>query len=277
MRLLILFSTIIVVVSMSACRSIVNTETRYVEVHDTIYQTEIKHDTVNNVALEKSYKELRNRFSELSSKNPRFMFEPKKFSERGYNILYQQALVGFKEKRGIILFLHGTNGKGKDNKKPLELEPGPSEIVKYLVRKDSLSYYVLVPQLASGNWSAQCEALKSLIDKYIEKDNSIDKSQIYVCGTSLGGGGTWSMLQKYPNFFRGAMPVAMKMSGTPSTYKGTRICYVTGAAEGNRQQDADALKNAGVEVKYWFRKDANHGWTCQSSFTKECLDWLFNE
>lgn len=50
-----------------------------------------------------------------------------------------------------------------------------------------------------------------------------------------------------------------------------------GIGTDNRSQDATAMKNAGANVKYWYRKDACHGETCHTSFTKECLDWLFAE
>lgn len=208
--------------------------------------------------------------------SPKDLFEAKVFSNGIQSVSYQEALVWDSlTPRGIVLFLHGSNGRGTDNQKPLQLEPGPSEIVKYMIDQEQMSCYVLVPQLSSGSWESQCDILKSLIDHYVESDSLVDKNLLYICGTSLGGGGTWSMIRRYPDFFKGAMPVAMRMSGMASEYKGTKICYVTGASEGNRSQDAIALERAGLCVKYWFRPDANHGWTCQSSFTRECLDWLF--
>lgn len=252
-----------------------NTDTKD-QVANEVEETEISSEPDQVVQAEEPTQPSEEELLRPYLNNPRDLFEPKTFSSGNNKVLYQEALV-YKthQPRRLVIFLHGSNGKGTDNMKPLELEPGPKEIVKYLINKNDFSCYVLVPQLASGSWDSQCGALKALIEHYIATDSSIDKNRVYVCGTSLGGLGTWSMVSKYPNFFKGAMPVAARMSGSAANYKGTKICYVTGAAEGNRSQDAQALEKAGVDVKYWFRSEANHGWTCQSSFTKENLDWLF--
>lgn len=203
-------------------------------------------------------------------------FEPKTYGSGKQLVRYRQAYVGDSvSKRCLVIYLHGQSGIGIDNRKHNEIEYGQACIVDYMEKRGDMSGYVLMPQLPSGTWDSQCENLKALIDHYVASDSLIDKNRIYICGTSLGGEGTWSMLRRYPKLFRAAMPVAMRMSGKASDYKGVKICYVTGNAEGNRSHDATALKNAGANVKYWYRPEASHGATCQSSFTKECLDWLF--
>ena len=45
-----------------------------------------------------------------------------------------------------------------------------------------------------------------LIDaKIAELD--VDKSKIYVTGLSMGGYGTWDIIQRRPDFFAAAMPI----------------------------------------------------------------------
>lgn len=207
----------------------------------------------------------------------RSLFVAKTYSKGKSLVRYREAFVGdSSSKRSLVIYLHGSSGRGTDNAKHLNDEHGQAWIVGYLQNRGDVSCYVLMPQLPSGTWDSQCENLKALIDHYVASDSLIDKDRIYICGTSLGGGGTWNMLRKYPKLFKAAMPVAMRMSGRVSDYKGMKICYVTGKDEGNRSQDAKAMEQAGANVKYWYRQDAGHGETCQKSFTKECLDWLFD-
>ena len=54
--------------------------------------------------------------------------------------------------------------------------------------------------------SASMKVCIELLDKLI-KDNPIDESRLYAYGPSMGGYGTWDIIERFPNKFAAAMPI----------------------------------------------------------------------
>lgn len=105
-----------------------------------------------------------------------------------------------KEKKPLLVFLHGSGENGSDVEK-VKIH-GP---FKYLKSHD-IDAYVLAPQCPEGQqWNP--DFLYELILK-IQKENNIDTNRIYLTGLSSGGWGTWSLALKYPEIFAAVVPVA---------------------------------------------------------------------
>lgn len=105
-----------------------------------------------------------------------------------------------KEKKPLLIFLHGSGEKGTDIEK-VKIH-GP---FKYL-KDHKLDAYVLAPQCPEGEeWDT--EVLYRLIVK-IEKENNIDSDKIYVTGLSLGGWGTWNLAFAHPDKFAAIVPIS---------------------------------------------------------------------
>lgn len=105
-----------------------------------------------------------------------------------------------KEKKPLLLFLHGSGEKGID----IELVKvhGP---FKYL-KTNELDAYVLAPQCPENDyWDT--EVLYHLIDK-IKKENNIDANRIYLTGLSMGGWGAWNLAVAHPETFAALVPIA---------------------------------------------------------------------
>jgi len=105
-----------------------------------------------------------------------------------------------KEKKPLIIFLHGSGEKGTD----IELVKvhGP---FKYLKTND-LDAYVLAPQCPESEyWDS--EVLYRLILK-IQKENNIDATRIYLTGLSMGGWGAWNLAFAHPEMFAALVPIA---------------------------------------------------------------------
>lgn len=105
-----------------------------------------------------------------------------------------------KEKKPLIIFLHGSGEKGTD----IELVKvhGP---FKYLKTND-LDAYVLAPQCPENEyWDS--EVLHRLILK-IQKENNIDATRIYLTGLSMGGWGAWNLAFAHPEMFAALVPIA---------------------------------------------------------------------
>lgn len=105
-----------------------------------------------------------------------------------------------KEKKALIVFLHGSGEKGTD----IELVKvhGP---FKYL-KNHELDAYVLAPQCPKNEyWNS--EVLYRLIVK-IQKENNIDPNRIYLTGLSMGAWGAWNLAFAHPEMFAALMPIA---------------------------------------------------------------------
>jgi predicted peptidase len=104
-----------------------------------------------------------------------------------------------KKKWPVILFLHGAGERGDDNLAQARVGIGPA-LEKH---KSSLASVVVLPQCPKNRWwsepDMQALALSTLQQALTEFRG--DKSRIYLTGLSMGGYGTWSIVQSQPRKF----------------------------------------------------------------------------
>ena len=101
----------------------------------------------------------------------------------------------------VILSLHGGGGRGTDNLK--QLRNWNQVLAEEQNRKDYPSY-ILAPQ-ANELWNGvHLENIKAIIKEL----PSVDKNRIYILGHSMGGHGTYIILQIDPDYFAAAAPSA---------------------------------------------------------------------
>ena len=113
-----------------------------------------------------------------------------------------------KKKYPVIVSLHGAGGKGSDNRKQLK---GWNKILAGEKIRKEYGCYVLAPQ-ANRMWNAtDLKNIKSVISKL----PSVDMRRIYILGHSMGGHGTYIIIQIDPNYFAAAAPSAG--AGRPRT------------------------------------------------------------
>ena len=101
----------------------------------------------------------------------------------------------------VIVSLHGAGGKGSDNRR--QLKPWNSQLAEAEVRQDYPAY-VLAPQ-STGLWGKDH---LTLIKEVINNLSSVDKKRIYILGHSMGGHGTFILIQADPTYFAAAAPSA---------------------------------------------------------------------
>ena len=108
----------------------------------------------------------------------------------------------------------------------------------------------------AANPSVGLEMAKELTDTLQAEYTQMDGSRLYVTGISMGGYGTWEMVERWPGYFAAAVPVAG--GGDPSKaylLKGLPIWVFQGAADpidpisGSRDMVA-AIKAAGGNPRY---------------------------
>jgi predicted peptidase len=158
----------------------------------------------------------------------------------------------------LILFLHGAGERG-DNAKFVEIW-GPAQIVE---EKD-LPFVVLSPQCPSDkSWATVLPLVKELLDEII-LTYRVDLSRMYVTGLSMGGYGTFLMMENYSKYFAAYAPICG--GGNPMAV--SRYAHVPGWVFHGDQDNAvplsasqvmvDSLKAKGAEVKFTVYKGMDH-------------------
>ncbi len=113
-------------------------------------------------------------------------------------VLHKPAVS--KQKKPLIIFLHGSGEKGTDIEKVKVHGP-----LKYL-KTASLDAFILAPQCPeTAYWES--ESLHQLIQKIIQ-ENNIDTSKIYLTGLSMGAWGAWNLAIAHPETFAALVPIA---------------------------------------------------------------------
>lgn len=208
-------------------------------------------------------------------------FSRERFFHSGTWLPYRKAAfkIGEEKPAALILYLHGGTSRGDDNTAQLD-EPAVSAISRH-VSAHGLHAVLIVPQCPAGQfWAgAMSNVLTALVEDYAARD-SIDASRLYVLGSSMGGTGTWSLLDNCPGLFAAAMPVAGNPSGHSARNVAlTPVLTVMGTADHIMDLDTvrlfiDSLIQAGGEARLDVEYDWTHEQTCEESYTPSRLDWL---
>jgi len=139
-------------------------------------------------------------------------FGPARSYEHTDGVVLPFRLFEPKRKNGdvypLVVFLHGSGGTGNDNLQQFTDLIVPPTVWAFPENQVKYPCYVLVPQGPDRpSWPhARIPALKALLDNIIA-ENPIDPDRIYITGLSMGGMGTWGIIQEHPDFFAAAVPI----------------------------------------------------------------------
>lgn len=200
------------------------------------------------------------------------------------------------KKYPLVLCLHGGGGKGNDNK-----SRGTQAFIALSdpeVQNDYPAFLVTPQCPQSGSWALRGPDRKQSVTEYpmsretklvleildsLQKEFSIDPSRLYVSGQSMGGRGTWDIIQRRPTMFAAAVPVCGV--GDPSEAK--RIAHMPiwnfhgdkdGVVPVKASRDmVTALKKEDSKVIYSELKGVNHGSWIPAWETEDLIPWLFKQ
>lgn len=214
-------------------------------------------------------------FSDINSR----AFIKKNYSIGNINIPYREALLynNKDEEASLILFLHGMDGRGTDNELQIRYD-----LARNLYKQLALNEHkaiIIAPQ-TTQSWHQYTSVIKSLLDQ-VCREKKVDPKRIYVCGYSMGGSGTWSMVLSYPGYFAAAMPIAAGCPiSTLDQYRQvtqTAICYSNGRQEPDDTPKMNILRQCGGKVYYHYHPEWNHGEACGYGFSEENLKWFLQQ
>jgi predicted peptidase len=183
-----------------------------------------------------------------------------------------------KEKKPLIIFLHGSGEKGTDIEKVKVHGP-----FKYL-KSNELDAYVLAPQCPENEyWDS--EVLYQLILK-IQKENNIDPNRIYLTGLSMGGWGAWNLAFSHPEMFAALVPIAGFVDRVPMIENCKIATIPIRIFHGLVDDVVDVnysiaiykkLKPCNSTIELTIFDDAGHDSWTRVYDNKEIYDWMFQQ
>jgi predicted peptidase len=206
------------------------------------------------------------------------------------------------KKYPLILFLHGSGERGRDNEK--QLVHGANLFLRDSIRK-KYPAIVVFPQCSdSSYWSnvtfgydstkkrvgfnfsmneqptTAMKLLLKLIDQ-LQHNYRLSKKQLYVGGLSMGGMGTFELVARKPKLFAAAFPIC---GGGDSTTAKKLIKTNWWIFHGLKDDVvlpefsktmATAIQSKGGNVKLTLYPHANHNSWDPAFAERELLSWLF--
>jgi predicted esterase len=207
------------------------------------------------------------------------------------------------EDRPFILFMHGAGEVGNNNLSQINFN-----IDNLLDAAKQRGAFVYAPQ-ANGSWgdTTRTNNVMAMIDQALTSYN-IDPDRLYVTGLSMGGGGTWDMLNRFEDRFAAGLPICgvspsgtftpSNLVGTPTwafharndttvsvTTSRTVVNQIVGAAsQGLLNLPATSepfstvlYSNDQVGIKYTEWPDGEHPIWYRVYDTPEVYDWMFSQ
>jgi predicted peptidase len=182
-----------------------------------------------------------------------------------YLLYLPENYKGSKSRWPLVLFLHGA-GECGSNLDRVALH-GPPKLAANGKQFPFVMVSPLCPYREWWNTEAQIATLGKLLDDIVSRYR-IDRKRIYVTGLSMGGYGTWSLVQKYPKRFAAIAPIcgggnpaeAAKIAHVPAwVFHGAKDELVLPKLS---QDMVKALRKAGGKPKFTVYPDAGHdSWT----------------
>jgi predicted peptidase len=178
------------------------------------------------------------------------------------------------------MFLHGTGGGGRDNKKQLDDQPFGAGLWALPENQQRFPCIVLAPQ-TPGGWEGTAHqlALQCLDD--VLKDPNVDPARVYITGLSSGGFGTFACLQARPQQFAAAIALSgwLPDPNKIPTYAHVPIWILHGNVDtiinvNQSRRTYDLLAKAGADVRYDELDKAGHGIFGMAYNTPDLVDWL---
>ncbi|RYY70492.1 MAG: phospholipase [Chitinophagaceae bacterium] len=206
------------------------------------------------------------------------------------------------KKYPVIFFLHGAGERGNDNEK--QLIHGSKLFLRDSIRKNYPAI-VIFPQCSESSfWSSvsfkydsvskkrsfqfsptadpttAMALLLKLTDKVV-KEFPVKMDQVYVMGLSMGGMGSFEMVNRRPGLFAAAMPICGGGSPETAAVLAKTSWWVFHGAKDDvvlpvySDIMVDALKKVNASVRYTVYPDANHNSWDAAFAEPELLHWLF--
>lgn len=223
-----------------------------------------------------------------------------------YRILFPESYDTSK-KYPVVFFLHGAGERGSDNEK--QLIHG-SKLFLQPENQKNYPAIIIFPQChTAGYWSNVLRAeenpvagkdrfyflpstvsatrdmqmLMQLVN-YVLHSYPVNKEQVYAGGLSMGGMGTFELVNRMPGIFAAAFPIC---GGGDTALVNAKMVKTKWWIFHGAKDDvvdpkfsrhmAEALKRKNASVRYTVYPEANHNSWDAAFAEPELLSWLFSQ
>lgn len=189
-----------------------------------------------------------------------------KKAELGYWLYLPKDYIKVDKEWPLLMFLHGGGEKG-DNINRVLIH-GPARLAS---EGKDFPFIIISPQCPREySWTDIMDELIALYD-HISDSYSVDKNRLYITGLSMGGSGTWALIEKYPEKFAAAAPICGSGGNkriARRRLKNLPIWVFHGAKDdvislSHSEEMVDAIKEGGNKnIKFTVYPEAGHdSWT----------------
>jgi predicted peptidase len=179
--------------------------------------------------------------------------------------------------RPLILFLHGAGESGTNN--TLQVNGNIDNLLAEAKRRDAFLY---APQ-TNATWAGATttDRVMSMIDRALGEFN-VDASRLYVTGLSMGGGGTWNILNRYGERFAAGVPICAVSPATdfnPANLLDESIWAFHARTDGTvsvttSRNVVNRIRAAGGEAPWTFPTNAD---PLEPEFTSPTIDLKYTD
>lgn len=232
------------------------------------------------------------------------LYQKYKLVQNGDTMLYRILLPDHfdaSKKYPLVIFLHGSGERGDDNERQLthgarlfleNRQSHPAIVVfpqcsrqsfwanvQFLFndKGDRTLYYV-----PGGEPSTAMKMLMVLVNNLFIQ-YKIQKDQVYAIGLSMGGMGTFELVNRMPHTFAAAVPICGGANAaTVPNLRSTKWWVFHGADDNivppsHSEQIVQAMKRAGMPVKFTLYPGVGHN-SWENAFKEPgLLPWLFSQ
>ncbi|MEP6947722.1 MAG: putative Ig domain-containing protein [Ginsengibacter sp.] len=195
------------------------------------------------------------------------------------------------KKYPLALFMHGCCGESYHASLRNTVDPPVRMWHNFGANTQSIPTYIIAPATSRG-WSQHFKNLKKVMDDLIANNNA-DAQRIYVCGFSMGGEGTFNIIQQYPGYFAAAIPMGMSFRGDSSIIKDIPVWANQGETDwfsrflrkqvaairvlNGYKNDTGSTWVTGVNPRYSNFKGIGHGVQWNAASTQDLTGWAYSK
>jgi len=205
--------------------------------------------------------------------------------------LYTPSDMKKGKKYPVVLAMHGCCGEDYHATLRNTVDPVVRMWHNFATNTQAVPTYIIAPATSRG-WQQHFNNLKKVIDDLIA-NNNVDPQRIYVCGFSMGGDGTFRIIQQYPNYFAAAITMGMSFHGDSTKVKDIPIWSNQGETDyfsrslrknvadirhlNGDTDDTGATWITGVNPRYSNFKGVDHGVQWDAASRQDLTSWAYSK
>ena len=212
----------------------------------------------------------------LSATLPKMGPEPNDLPYRTFVPTGYNASVSYP----LIVFLHGSGERGNNNTAQLGNNANGALQLVSTANQATSPCFMLAPQASvAEGWNANTLGQVIRAIQLLKTTYSIDMNRIYVTGLSMGGGGTFEIITRYPFFFAAAVPMSGWGAGSYEKITGLPIWVFHAANDGTvavsgSDNAVSAVRQLGGRVIYTRYATGGHGIWSTAYANPYLLPWM---